>query len=131
MVWRRLLYAYLVVSGSLLWLLWALVQTLFLLGEGRHLPRRGAGKDPGEEGYSASNCFFWALGRFIDEGGEFTIRSSPRLPVWRAEWTPRGKRERWHFEPASPRRGLAGIWHTYWHAGRPERSDAKKSKDQG
>ena len=122
MVWRALLFAYCVLFGTALWLGWALVQTA-ARGRAHHPPTHLG--DPADERFSTSNCFFWALWRFINEGGEFVIRSSPRLPVWRAEWVDR-KGSRWHFEPTFPKRGVRGIWHTYWHLGKPKQTKRGK-----
>lgn len=115
MFWRVLLYAYLCTAGSLLWLMWAVVQTV-ALGRAHH-PHVSLG-DPAEERPSISNCFFKAIWRFLWEGGTFSIVSSPRLPVWRAVWTPPKSTERWHFDPLHPKRGVRGIWHTFLHAGK-------------
>jgi len=114
---RVLLFAYLCAAGSLLWLGWAAVQTV-ARGQARHPPRFLG--DPAEEGFTVNNCFFWGLWRFLNEGGTFYITSSPRLPVWRAEWSPPRSHQRWHFDPAYPRRGVRGIWHTFWHLGKPK-----------
>jgi len=117
MIWRRLLYWYIVFAGTILWLGWVLLQTAFK-GKLRHPPVDLG--DPALEEASTTSCFKWALWRFIQQGGELHLYSSPRIPVWRTEWTaPDGVR--WHFEPVKPRRGVPALWHSYWHKGKPKR----------
>ena len=125
-MWRVLLYAYLCAFGSILWLGWAVVQTV-ARGRAHHPPIKLG--DPAEERFVRSNCFFWALRRFIWEGGTITIVSSPRLPVWRAEWSPPRSTERWHFEPTFPRRGVKGVWHTLWHHGKPKETSGRSRSE--
>lgn len=115
-MWRFFVHAYIWVTGTVLWLLWALVQT-YLGGKGRHGHRQPFPAQA-DEPPSKGNCFSKALARFLWEGGTLHIHSSPRLPVWRAEWSPPRSTQRWHFEPLFPRKGRAGVWHTIWHYGK-------------
>lgn len=118
MWWRVPLYVYLWATFTLLWLAWAVVQTV-LRGRGYHPPIHGI--DPSEEPVTRQSCVSWGLRRFINEGGTVHVYSSPRLPVWRVEWTHPKTHERWHFEPLFPQRGVRAVWHTFWHYGKPKR----------
>lgn len=116
MIARYLLAAYLWLALMPLWLGWALIQTA-AGGRMRHdLMYLGS---PDDEPPSMGNCFGWAIWRFIRAGGVVVISTSPRVPVWRCSWAREYGAELWHFEPRHPKRGVAGIWHTFWHAGRP------------
>jgi hypothetical protein len=67
-----------------------------------------------------SNCWIWAIWKFLTWGGDFGWYDSPRISVWRAYWAPFGDAgPKYHFEPTHPKKGLAGVWHSFWHLGRP------------
>lgn len=121
MIYRALLFAYIWTCGTVLWLAWALVQTA---ARGNARMAVIGPDDPAHEGYSYRNCFTWALWKWLSHGGTLQLTGSPRIPVWRTEWTPPGSHDRWHFEPRHPKRGIAGIWHSFIHEGRPRRSNA-------
>lgn len=75
-----------------------------------------------------SNCFLWAIHRWLKYGGELKIVNSPYIPVWRAVWCPSGDLgPAWHFHPTRPKNGLAGIWAAVWHKGKPK--DLRHGKD--
>lgn len=116
MITRLLLAGYICIAGSLLWVGWALIQTV-AGGRLRHQPLFLG--SPDDEPRRMGNCFFWAIWRFLRTGGVLVISVSPRVPVWRCSWAREYGADLWHFEPLRPRRGVTGIWHTFWHLGRP------------
>lgn len=68
-----------------------------------------------------SNCWLWALSRWLKYGGTLVVEDSPVIPVWRAMWAPNGvgKGPLYHFHPTHPKRGIKGIWAAFWHKGKP------------
>jgi hypothetical protein len=74
---------------------------------------------PADEAPSTQNCWSWSLKKFLyHKRGRLVIEFGPRR-VLRCMW--QDGDVLWHFEPVHPKRGVAGIWHSFLHKGVPKR----------
>jgi hypothetical protein len=77
------------------------------------------------------NCFFASLvmcWRLRRHRGRWWVRPSDHITGWHWGWQSRDMRYTLHYEPLTPRKMPAAMWHKVWYRGHLVRGDILKDK---